>query len=51
MNVEREYQARVDAVGIVERVRRAEMLFTWSREFVTRSILDARGPMSRTDLA
>ena len=51
MNVEREYRARVDAMSVAERVRRAEVLFNWSREFVARSILDARGPISTTDLA
>jgi hypothetical protein len=46
----RAYRARVDAMSIVERVRRAEELFNWSRDYVARSILAARGPMSDDDL-
>jgi hypothetical protein len=45
MNVDLEYRARIDAMSVVERVRRAEALFNWSRDYLARSILAARGPM------
>jgi hypothetical protein len=51
MDVEREYRARVAAMSVVERVRRTEALFKWSRDYLVRSILDARGPLSRRELA
>jgi hypothetical protein len=50
MTIEREYRARVDAMSVVERVRRAEALFNWSRDYLARSIAAARGPMSDDDL-
>ena len=46
MNVEAEYRARIDAMSAVERVRRAEVLFCWSRDYLARSILAEQGPMS-----
>lgn len=46
MNVELEYRARIDAMSAVERVRRAEALLRWSRDFLARSILAAQGPIS-----
>lgn len=46
MNLEAEYRARVGAMSVVERVRRAEALFIWSRDFLARSILATQGPMS-----
>ena len=45
MNVDLEYRARIDAMSVAERVRRAEALFNWSREFLARSILATRGSM------
>jgi hypothetical protein len=45
MNVELEYRARIDAMSVVERVRRAEALFNWSRDFLARSILATWGSM------
>jgi hypothetical protein len=45
MNVELEYRIRVDAMSSVERIRRAEALFRWSRDYLARSILTAQGPM------
>lgn len=50
MNVELEYRARIDAMSVVERIRRAEALFDWSRDYLARSILAERGPMSDDDL-
>jgi len=38
MNVELEYRARIDAMSVVERIRRAEALFDWSRDYIARSI-------------
>ena len=45
-NVELEYRRRVDAMSPVERIRRAEALFRWSRDYLARSLLEAQGPMS-----
>jgi hypothetical protein len=45
-----EYRARIAAMSVSERVRRAEALFNWSRDCLARSILEARGPMSDRDL-
>lgn len=50
MNIEREYRARVDAMSVAERIRRAEALFNWSRDYLARSIIANRGPMSDDDL-
>ena len=50
MNVESEYRARIDAMSVVERIRRAEVIFNWSRDYLVRSIALARGPMSDEDL-
>ncbi len=50
MDVEREYRTRVEAMSVAERIRRAEALFLWSRDYLVRSILAARGPMSRSQL-
>jgi hypothetical protein len=46
MNVESEYRSLIDAMTVTERVRRAEALFRWSRDYLARSILAAHGPMS-----
>jgi hypothetical protein len=48
--VEREYRARISAMSIVERVRRSENLFNWSRDYMARSIVAARGPMPDDEL-
>ena len=45
MDVKLEYRTRIDAMSVVERVRRAEALFDWSRDYIARSILAARGPL------
>jgi len=45
MNVEYEYRSRIDAMSAVERIRRAEALFRWLRDYLTRSIVAAQGPM------
>jgi hypothetical protein len=50
MNVESEYRTRTDAMSVVERIRRAEALFLWSRDYLARSILAARGAMSEARL-
>ena len=50
MNVESEYRERIDAMSVTERIRRAEVLFHWSRDYLARSIVAAQGPMSDEDL-
>jgi len=50
MNVDRVYRARIDSMSVVERIRRAEALFNWSRDYLARSIVAARGPMSDDEL-
>ena len=50
MNIEFEYRARINAMSVVERIRRAEAFFIWSRDYLARSIVAARGPMSDEDL-
>ncbi len=50
MNVENEYRLLVDAMTVVERVRRAEALFRWSRDYLARSIRVTQGPMSEARL-
>lgn len=45
-----EYLARVHDLSIVERVRRADDLFNWSRDTIARSIVAERGPLSDEDL-
>ena len=37
-------------MSVAERIRRAEVLFNWSRDYLARSIVAARGPMSDDDL-
>ena len=46
MNVEQEYRARIEAMSVANRVRRAEGLFRWSRDYLVRSIVAARGSIS-----
>ena len=50
MSIETEYRERIDAMSVVERIRRAEILFNWSRDYIARSILAARGSISDDDL-
>ena len=50
MNIEGEYRARIDAMSVAEKVRRAEVLFNWSRDYIVRSIIASRGQMSDTDV-
>lgn len=51
MDVEREYRTRIEAMSALERVRRAEALFAWSRGLLVRTILRERGPLSDRQLA
>jgi hypothetical protein len=46
MNVEDEYRQLNDAMTVAERVRRAETLFRWSRDYLARSIRATKGPLS-----
>ena len=50
MNIELEYRRRINAMSVADWIRRAEALFNWSRDYIARSILAARGPMSDDDL-
>lgn len=50
MIVEDEYRARVEGMGVVGRIRRAEALFNWSRDYLARSIRAARREMSDADV-
>ena len=50
MNVELEYRARIDAMSVADRIRRTEVLFRWSRDYIVRSIVAARGQMSDDDV-
>jgi hypothetical protein len=50
MSIESAYRARVDAMSTVERVRRAEALFAWAGDYLRRSILAERGPLSQEQL-
>ncbi len=50
MNVELEYRARIDAMSVADRIRRTEVLFNWSRDYLVRSIVAARGQMSDEDV-
>ena len=50
MNVENEYRLLIDAMSVAERVRRAEALFRWSRDYLARSIRATQGPMSEARL-
>jgi hypothetical protein len=45
MDVELEYRTRIDAMSMIERVRRAEALFNWSRDYLARAIVATEGPM------
>lgn len=50
VNIEFEYRARVDSMSVVERIRRAEALFNWSRDYLARLIVAARGPLPDDEL-
>ena len=50
LNIDLVYRARIDSMSVVERIRRAEVLFNWSRDYLARSIVAARGPMSDDEL-
>ena len=50
MNVELEYRARINAMSVADRIRRTEVLFNWSRDYLVRSIVAARGQMSDDDV-
>jgi hypothetical protein len=50
VKIELEYRRRIDAMSVVERIRRTEALFNWSRDYIGRSIVAARGSISDEDL-
>lgn len=45
-----EYQALIESMSIKERVRRADALFRWSRDFLARQISDAEAALPEDDL-
>ena len=44
------YRTRVEAMSVVERVRRAEALFCWTRDYLARTIAADSTSMSQYDL-
>jgi hypothetical protein len=50
MDVEVEYLRRIRAMSSVERIRRVEALFRWSRDYLARSIVAASGSISEAAL-
>jgi hypothetical protein len=50
MNIELEYRARIDDMSVVDRIRRAEVLFNWSRDYLVRSIMAAREQITDADV-
>jgi hypothetical protein len=44
--VQREYQARMDALSARERIERSLALFQWSSELLARRVAAEQGPMS-----
>lgn len=50
MSIEATYRERVSAMSVTARVRRAETLFIWSRDYIARSILASRGAIPDDDL-
>lgn len=50
MTVEAEYRKLVDSMSVAERIRRAESLFNWSRDYITRCIIGSRDSISDDDL-
>ena len=44
--VEREYQARIDAMSIAEKVARAAAMLRWAREMIAREIQSAKPGIS-----
>ena len=50
MSIESEYRELIEAMSVAERIRRAEVFFNWSQNYLARSIVAAQGPMSDDDL-
>ena len=50
MDIETAYRERIDAMSVAEKVRRAEELFRWSRDYLLRSIVASPGRMSDDDV-
>ena len=44
--IQQEYQARMDALTVTERMERAMAMFNWTREMIARQIVQERGPLS-----
>jgi hypothetical protein len=50
MSVEAEYRALIDATSVIGRVRRADALFRWSRDYLARTIAAASPSLSEREL-
>ena len=50
ITVEDKYLSQVNEMSIIERVRRAEAMFRWSRDFLARSLIEASPELSESDL-
>ena len=48
--VDDKYRECVGAMSVAERVRRAETIFCWSRDFLARSLAEASPNISEVDL-
>ena len=44
--IDREYQARMDALSVKERVARSMAMLKWSRDMIARQVITELGPMS-----
>jgi hypothetical protein len=46
MDVQHEYQRRIDALSPKQRMERAAAMLAWSREIIARRLIAEHGPMS-----
>jgi hypothetical protein len=49
-SVDDKYRECVDALSVAERIRRAESMFCWSRDFIARSLSETFPGLSEVDL-
>ena len=49
-SVDDKYRECVGALSVAERIRRAETMFCWSRDFLARSLAEASPSISEVDL-
>jgi hypothetical protein len=48
--IDREYEARMDALPVKERVARSMAMLKWTRDMIARQIIAESGPMSNERL-